>query len=56
MFIQPLLFGFGFLAPLIAQIITRIGWVPPAGISPLVIGLAFGGGLGALANIRGRWL
>jgi hypothetical protein len=53
---QPLIFGLGFLTPLTAQIIERAGWLPPFGLSPLVCGLLVGGGLGALANVRGRWL
>lgn len=56
LFFQPLIFGLGFLAPLTAQIIERAGWVPPFGVSALVCGLLVGGGLGALANVRGRWL
>jgi hypothetical protein len=52
----PLLFGLGFLTPLIAQSIIRI-WPETAHAAwPLYAGLAVGGGWGALANIRGRWL
>lgn len=54
--IMPLLFGLGFLAPLLTQIIARAGWVPPAGLSPLVLGLAVGGAWGGFATLRGRWL
>ena len=52
----PLLFGFGFLAPLTAQIIVLTGWVPPFDLSPLMTGLIVGGGLGLLAQLRGRWI
>lgn len=52
----PLLFGFGFLTPLIAQIITVSGWTPPFDLSALMAGLIIGGGLGLLAQIRGRWI
>ncbi len=52
----PLVFGFGFLAPLFAQIIDRAGWALPFGISPLVAGLILGGLLGFAAQLRGRWL
>lgn len=52
----PFLFGLGFVAPLIAQVIERLrpgvaheGW-------PTLVGLAIGGVWGAVANIRGRWL
>ena len=52
----PLLFGFGFLAPLTAQIIKAIAWTPPFGFSPLLAGLILGGTLGLIAQIRGRWI
>ena len=52
----PILFGFGFLAPLIAQVVSVLGWTPPFGISPLTVGLVAGGSYGLLAQIRGRWI
>ena len=52
----PLFFGLGFLAPLIMQSMAALGWTPPFGLTPLVFGLALGGGLGLLANLRGRWI
>lgn len=52
----PILFGLGFLAPLVAQIISAMGWAPPFGLSPLVAGLMFGGGYGVLAQWKGRWI
>jgi hypothetical protein len=55
-FFGPLLFGLGFLTPLIAQVITTMAWTPPFGLTPLVTGLILGGGLGLLAQIRGRWI
>lgn len=55
-FFGPLLFGIGFLTPLSAQIIQSIGWTPPFGLSPLIAGLLIGGGLGLIAQIRGRWI
>lgn len=54
--LQPLLFGLGFLAPLTAQVIERLGWLPPFGLSPLVVGLIVGGTLGGVANWRGSWI
>ena len=53
---MPLLFGLGFIAPLIAQLLERA--VPGAAQAqwPLLTGLAIGGSWGALANLRGRWL
>ncbi|MEM1149645.1 MAG: hypothetical protein AAGI03_03695 [Pseudomonadota bacterium] len=52
----PLFFGFGFLAPLIAQSIVALGWAAPFGLSPLVFGLLLGGGYGLVAQVRGRWI
>ncbi len=52
----PLLFGLGFLAPLIAQSMEALALTPPLGLSPLALGLAVGGVLGLVANIRGRWV
>ena len=52
----PLIFGFGFLAPLISQIIQAVGWTPPFGLTPLMTGLLVGGTLGLIAQYRGRWI
>lgn len=52
----PQIFGFGFLAPLIAQIIAAANWSLPWGLTPLVTGLIFGGALGLMAQVRGRWI
>ncbi|MEL7043387.1 MAG: hypothetical protein AAGL90_17850 [Pseudomonadota bacterium] len=52
----PLIFGFGFITPLTAQIIETLGWAPPFGLSPLSVGLLLGGTLGLIAQIRGRWI
>ena len=53
---MPLIFGIGFVAPLIAQLLER--GVPGAAQAqwPLAAGLAIGGSWGAIANLRGRWL
>ena len=53
---MPLIFGIGFVAPLIAQLLERT--LPGAAQAqwPLLAGLAIGGSWGALANLRGRWL
>lgn len=53
---MPFIFGIGFVAPLIAQLLER--GVPGAAQAqwPLVAGLAIGGSWGAIANLRGRWL
>ena len=52
----PLLFGFGFMAPLISQTIQAMSWSPPFGLTPLVTGLIVGGALGLAAQIRGTWI
>ncbi|MEL6474585.1 MAG: hypothetical protein AAFQ21_10915 [Pseudomonadota bacterium] len=51
----PLLFGFGFLVPLSAQILEATG-TSALGLSSLDAGLLIGGGLGILAQLRGRWI
>jgi hypothetical protein len=50
------LFGIGFLAPLVAQVLERT--VPSIATTPwpLVIGLVVGGGWGAIAQKTGRWV
>ncbi|MCY1560913.1 hypothetical protein D9M68_981100 [compost metagenome] len=50
----PLVFGIGFLAPLIAQAMGVAGLLEPA--QRLATGLAVGGGWGLLASITGRWI
>ena len=52
----PLIFAFGFLAPLIAQIITKAGWTMPGDVSPIWIGLAAAAVLGLTAQVRGCWI
>lgn len=52
----PVFFGFGLLAPLIAQIIERFDVPVPFGLSPLVIGLIVGPAIGLSAKLRGRWI
>ena len=52
----PILFGLGFLAPLIAQSMVRF-WQPEfLGIAALYWGLIIGGGYGLITQITGRWL
>ncbi|MEO1661312.1 MAG: hypothetical protein AAFR51_10010 [Pseudomonadota bacterium] len=55
-YVGPLLFAFGFLTPLTAQIIKAMAWTPPFGLSPLMAGLLVGGVFGLIAQIRGRWI
>ncbi len=54
--IMPFLFGIGFIAPLIAQLLAASGVEDVWGINPLAIGLAIGGAWGLYANIKGRWI
>lgn len=53
---MPFVFGIGFVAPLIAQLLERV--IPGAAQAqwPLAAGLAIGGSWGAVANLRGRWI
>lgn len=52
----PFLFGIGFIAPLIAQLLRRA--LPEAAHAswPLIVGLVIGGSWGAFANLKGRWI
>ena len=53
---MPFVFGIGFIAPLITQLLERT--LPAAAQAqwPLLVGLAIGGTWGAIANVTGRWL
>jgi hypothetical protein len=55
-FFGPLIFAFGFIAPLLAQIIRLSGVTPPYDLTPLSAGLLIAGLLGAVAQWRGRWI
>ncbi|MEP1143329.1 MAG: hypothetical protein ABJH52_06390 [Henriciella sp.] len=55
-YMGPLLFAFGFIAPLTMQLILVSNWTPPFGLTPLLTGLLVGGVLGVMAQIRGRWI
>jgi len=52
----PLLFGIGFLAPLIAALCNSLGISLPLGLAPIALGLIIGAGLGLLAVVRKTWL
>lgn len=52
----PLLFGVGFLAPLIAQSMEAASVAAPLGVSNIAFGLAVGLTLGVIASWRGRWV
>ncbi|WP_234032165.1 hypothetical protein [Parerythrobacter jejuensis] len=53
---MPLLFGLGFIAPLIAQTMAVWEWDAPLGLSRIALGLIVGGSWGLYATIRGRWI
>ncbi|NLR73004.1 hypothetical protein HGI47_19205 [Novosphingobium sp. ERN07] len=50
----PLIFAAGFLAPLISQSLTAIGWIVSFGNLPFGLGVAIGWGL--IAQFMGRWI
>lgn len=54
--IMPFLFGIGFIAPLVAELMEAANVTAPLGLSPIATGLALGGAWGLYANIRGRWI
>jgi len=53
---MPFIFGIGFIAPLMTQLLERT--LPSAAQAqwPLFVGLVIGGTWGAVANVTGRWL
>ena len=53
---MPLLFGVGFIAPLIAQTMAYWDVAAPFGMSRLLFGLLIGAPWGLYAVLRGRWL
>jgi hypothetical protein len=52
----PLFFGLGFIAPLIATLMTRSGLELSFGLPPIWLGLAVGGVWGLCAKFRGSWI
>jgi hypothetical protein len=52
----PLLFGIGFLAPLIAQALDATSISAPLGLSSIQFGLAVAIPMGTIAKLRGRWV
>lgn len=52
----PFLFGIGFIAPLVKQIMPHIGLYAVWDVPPITVGLVIGATWGGLANWRGRWL
>jgi hypothetical protein len=54
--IMPLIFGLGFVAPLISECLSAMAWSRDLGLPNLAIGLAIGGIWGAIAIKTGRWV
>jgi hypothetical protein len=52
----PLFFGLGFIAPLIATLVTRSGLELSFGLSPIWLGVALGGAWSLCARFRGSWI
>jgi hypothetical protein len=52
----PLLFGIGFVAPLLAQSMDAASLAAPAGMTNLQFGLVVGVVTGSVAKMRGRWI
>lgn len=52
----PLLFGIGFIAPLIAQAMDAASLSAPLGFSNIALGLVVGVCLGIIAKRRGTWV
>lgn len=55
-YVGPLIFAYGFIMPLTAQIIEQAGWTMPFGLTPLAAGLIVASLLGIPAQIRGSWV
>lgn len=52
----PILFGLGFVAPVLAAIFVGLGWTAPMGLPSIYLGLLVGGVLGGIAWWRSRWI
>ena len=52
----PVIFGVGFLGPVIAAVLTAAGIEALFGMAPIHIGLAVGLVWGTIAKFTGRWI
>lgn len=52
----PVIFGVGFLAPVIAAALVAAGIGAPFGLAPIHVGLAIGVTWGLIAKFTGRWI
>lgn len=55
-FILPFLFGIGFIAPVLAELMAAFDMPPPLGFSEIGFGLIVGGAWGLYATVKGSWL
>ena len=53
---MPVIFGVGFLAPVIAAFMNVGGLSNPFGIAAIYVGLAIGLTWGLIAKFTGRWI
>jgi len=53
---MPILFGVGFVAPVIAAFLIAGGVTDPLGFVPIHVGLAAGLTWGIIAKFTGRWI
>lgn len=52
----PVLFGIGFIAPLIGQSLDAASLSAPLGLPNIALGLILGTSMGVVARMRGRWV
>ena len=52
----PLLFGIGFIAPLIGQSMDAAELSAPLGLPNIAVGLIVGTSMGFVAKLRGTWV
>lgn len=53
---MPVIFGVGFVAPVIAAFLVAFGWDAPLGQPAIYAGLLLGTGWGLVAKFTGRWV
>jgi hypothetical protein len=54
--VGPLIFAFGFIAPLVAQSLSALDISMPGDLSPVTVGLAVAALWGGFAQWKGRWI
>jgi len=52
----PVLFGIGFVAPVVAQSMSAMELSAPVGLSTIEFGLIVGLAWGSVAKLSGRWV